>query len=373
MADPVLDIQAAEVVLACQEISDTLEFFRDQLGFKLITIFPSDDPQVAVLSGFGISIRLNRNHEGETGTIRLLSDDDELIGTTVTAPNGTQIVFGDAHPKLQIPPPTQELVISKLNDTSRNRPQWTTGRAGMRYRDLIPSRLGGHVIASHIAIPHAGPVQDYVHYHKVHFQIIFCFKGSVKVLYEDNGGLLTLNPGDCFLQPPEIRHRVMESSDGLEVVELTCPSNHMTFADNDMDLPNDNIDTSKEYGGQKFVHHIAKDAQWQDWRVSGFQARDVEIKAATKGVADVKVVRPVSAPNSVTLQHNCPMLFSFILAGYMSLDGDQLEPGDSFVMPPDRQHTFSDFSDDLEWLEVALPARFETKIVTPVPVTGVHA
>jgi quercetin dioxygenase-like cupin family protein len=363
MADPVLDIQAAEVVLACADINDTLEFFRDQLGFKLITIFPSDDPQVAVLSGFGVSIRLNRNHQGEPGTIRLLSDDPDLIGTTMTAPNGTEVVFGDAHPKLVIPPPTNELVISKLNDASRNRPQWSTGRAGMKYRDLVPSRLGGHIIASHIAIPHAGPVGDYVHYHKVHFQMIFCFKGSVKVLYEDNGGLLTINPGDCFLQPPEIRHRVMESSDGLEVIEVTCPSNHMTFPDNDMDLPNGPVNHDKTYGGQKFVHHIAENAPWTKWRLEGFEARDVEICKATNGVADVKVARPVNAPVAVKMKHDCPMLFSFVLAGNMDLDGETLEAGDSFVMPPDREHEYANFSSDLQLLEVALPAGFKTTIL----------
>ena len=158
MADIALDIQAAEVVLPCANIDQTLEFFRDEIGFKLITIFPSDDPQVAVLSGYGVSIRLDRNHQGEPGIIRLLSDNQQLIGSTLTAPNNTLIKFADAHPKLIIPPPTQELVISKLNDSARNRPQWTKGRAGMAYRDLVPSRLGGHIIASHIAIPNAGPV-----------------------------------------------------------------------------------------------------------------------------------------------------------------------------------------------------------------------
>ena len=155
----------------------------------------------------------------------------------------------------------------------------------------------------------------------------------------------------------------MESSDGLEVIEITCPSNHMTFPDNDMDLPNDLIDKEKQYGGQKFVHHIAENAPWDKWRLDGFEARDVEINAATNGIADVKVARPVSPPNSITLKHTCPMLFSFVLAGSMTLNDDALEAGDSFVMPPERQHTFAQFSKDLELLEVALPAGFETIII----------
>jgi hypothetical protein len=44
--------------------------------------------------------------------------------------------------------------------------------------------------------------------------------------------------GDMVLQPPGIRHRVLESSPGLEVVEISCPALHETFADHEMELPN---------------------------------------------------------------------------------------------------------------------------------------
>ena len=40
------------------------------------------------------------------------------------------------------------------------------GRAGMLYRDLIPDRLGGAIVASHIRIPEGGPVGDSVHFHQ---------------------------------------------------------------------------------------------------------------------------------------------------------------------------------------------------------------
>ena len=46
----------------------------------------------------------------------------------------------------------------------------------MRYRDLIP-RLGGRFIASHILIDQGGPVSDYVHFHSVRFQMIYCHNG----------------------------------------------------------------------------------------------------------------------------------------------------------------------------------------------------
>ena len=37
----------------------------------------------------------------------------------------------------------------------------------MLYRDLIPSRLGGRYIASHITIAEGGPVADWVHFHRI--------------------------------------------------------------------------------------------------------------------------------------------------------------------------------------------------------------
>ena len=88
------------------------------------------------------------------------------------------------------------------------------GRAGMLYRDLIPSRLGGRYIASHITIPDGGPVADWVHFHRIALQMIFVRRGWVRVVYEDQGEPFVMNAGDMVLQPPEIRHRVLESSPG---------------------------------------------------------------------------------------------------------------------------------------------------------------
>ena len=119
---------------------------------------------------------------------------------------------------------------------------WGVGRAGMRYRDLIPNRQGGRFIASHISIPDGGPVPDYVHFHKVRFQMIFCYRGWVKVVYEDQGPPFVLQAGDCVLQPPRIRHRVLEASPGLEVVEIGCPADHETRADLVMELPTGRVE-----------------------------------------------------------------------------------------------------------------------------------
>ena len=83
-----------------------------------------------------------------------------------------------------LPPTEHAFVVRRLADQA----PWVIGRAGMQYRDLVPSRLGGAIIASHIRIPDGGPVPDMVHFHKVGFQLIFCIKGWVDVVYEDQGG-----------------------------------------------------------------------------------------------------------------------------------------------------------------------------------------
>ena len=70
------------------------------------------------------------------------------------------------------------------------------GRAGMHYRDLIPGRLGGRYIASHITIAQGGPVADWVHYHLIAFQLICIRSGWVRVVYEDQGAPFIMAAGD---------------------------------------------------------------------------------------------------------------------------------------------------------------------------------
>ena len=202
-----LPIQTAEIVIPCDNFDDTLAFFTRKLGFAVAAIFPADNPSVGVLVGHGVRIRIEQGTKLSPLTLRLNCDLSSISfhdGEEVLAPNGTRILIKEANPPLFIPPEAQSLVISKMNeDTS-----WMTGRAGMLYRDLIPNRQGGRFIASHIKIPCGGLVPDYVHYHKVRFQLIFCYRGWVKVVYEDQRDPILLKAGDCFLQPPEIRHRV---------------------------------------------------------------------------------------------------------------------------------------------------------------------
>lgn len=129
--------------------------------------------------------------------------------------------------------------------------EWHRGRAGMEYRDLVPDRCGGAVIASHIRVETGGPVADYVHYHDIRVQLIYCLRGWVRLVYADQGEPFVMTAGDCVVQPPQIRHRVLECSPGLEVVEVTSPAVHATHVDHELALPT--ARASRTYSGQRFA------------------------------------------------------------------------------------------------------------------------
>ena len=366
-------VRGAEVVLPCSDLDATVAFFREQLGFRIDAIFPADDPAVAAMSGHGMRLRLERggaNANAEHATLRLLCDDPAAAANgqaELRAPNGCRVLIVPAEEPVRLPPVLPSLVINRLGQES----EWVLGRAGMRYRDLVPDRQGGMFIASHIHIPDAGPVPDYVHYHRVRFQMIYCYRGWVKVAYEDQGEPFVMHAGDCVLQPPQIRHRVLECSADLHVVEIGCPADHETRAEHEIDLPNREGDPSRQWDGQRFIRHIAAEASWQPWRINGLEARDVGIGAATNGVAGVQVARVASGANAAggsgqMMVHNAEFRFVFVLDGSLTLTtaehGEQrLATADSFVVPAGMPHALGNWSPDLQLLEVALPASFELR------------
>ncbi len=350
---------SAQVVIPCKDLTAETNFFTE-IGFRLDNIFPSDDPAAAIMSGHGLNIRLDKNAKGASVTLHILSDSPEKINgaqNEFTAPGGTIIKVLPKTFALDVPPTQHKFEVRRLRDND----PWVIGRAGMLYRDLIPDRLGGSIIASHIRIPNGGPVPDMVHYHTIGFQLIFCYSGWVKLVYEDQGPPFILHAGDCVTQPPEIRHRVLEASDNLEVIEIGVPASHMTTIDHEMGLPTKNYLPQKEFKGQTFCHHKAKDAVWKNWRVPGFTARDTGINAATKGVASVIVARAASDNvAALHITHTADILFTFVMKGHLELavegqETQNLMNGDAFVISPNIKYNFSNCSSDLELLEVALP------------------
>jgi quercetin dioxygenase-like cupin family protein len=314
----------ADFVIDCDDLTAALDYYTRQLGFRLDVIFPADNPRTAVLTGFGKCLHLQR-----TGAI--------ASATAAYVPSVTVHHAGED--------------------------AWGAGRAGMQYRDLIPDRLGGKYIASHIRIQDGGPVPDYVHHHHVKFQMIYCYKGWVRVVYEDQGQPIVMQAGDCVLQPPHIRHRVLECSDGMEVVEIAGPAEHETLVEHDIALPTASVQPDRNFDGQQFVFHQAADARWLPASIDGFAARDIGIGAATNGVASVMVLRATGAGQSGFIRHDAEFFFNFVLQGTAALccADDmrwELTSGDSVVIPRDTQFEFGECSSEFEMLQVALPGDF---------------
>ncbi|MGA9342842.1 MAG: hypothetical protein WBV61_11015 [Rhodanobacteraceae bacterium] len=357
-------IQAAQIVLPCLDLAATLAFFVERLGFRLDMIMPADAPSTAVVSGYGTTLRLEASLRPANLTLRLSFDPAAIPPTARPAhgPEGLLLEWIEADPALVIPPVIQAFVVSRRGDSDA----WNAGRADMHYRDLIPGRLGGAFVASHIRIPNGGPVPDYVHYHNIRFQLIFCRAGWVRVVYEDQGPPFVLNPGDCVLQPPGIRHRVLDASAGLEVIEIGCPALHETRADHEMTLPTSHHSPQRLFGSQRFVRHIAAEATWEPWRLAGFEARDTGIAEATGRLASVCVVRRTESPISAATVspsrdiHSGELLFLYVLHGELDVTSDvfgrhQLQFDDSCVIPAGVGYDLR-VSADAELLEVKLPA-----------------
>lgn len=306
-----------ERLLTCADFNEALDRLRAE-GARLDVIWPADDPHTALLTHEGSTIRLTSRLEA-------------------------------APPPTGLPPFKPEFLVTRAATASGE------GRAGMHYRDLIPGRLGGRYIASHIRIEEGGPVADWVHYHRIAFQLICVRKGWVRVVYQDQGDPFVMYPGDMVLQPPGIRHRVLESSAGLEVIEITCPAEHETFADHDLTLPDAGpaLRPARTYGGQSFLRHVAAATPWTPWH--GAEARETEVREATAGLAEARIIRPGKEPDLTMSPHDGELVFAFVLQGSTRLEfrgGHQLGPADSFAIPPREPWHLPGVSADFRLLTV---------------------
>lgn len=344
----------------CSELQPNIDFFLGRLGFRLDRISPADDPRLALISGHGLVLELRRDAEDSAGHVRMVCADPVAFageGGALIAPNGTRIELLDAQSVLDLPVGTQELTVTRAGEHAN----WITGRAGMHYRDLIPGRWGGRFIASNIKLPDGGPTPDSVHFHSIRFQMIFCTRGWVRVVYEGQGPPFVLEAGDAVLQPAGIRHRVLESSVGMEVVEIACPAEHDTYLDHELLLPTAGLWQDRVYSGQRFVRHIAREAQRQAWELAGYEYRDVVIAEATGGLAGARVVSAVGEPQmGQTLRTAEEFHLLYVLNGSVRLEGAgedaiALEPDDCVALPAGLDLALVAGSPNLELLEIRLP------------------
>lgn len=299
--------------IVCEDLNLAIEELKGQ-GFRLDLIYPADDPKAATMSRGGEAVRLAQPGAPDLPR-RLPAFEPEFVLTHAGARSGQ-------------------------------------GRAGMLYRDLIPSRLGGRYIASHITIPDGGPVADWVHYHRVAFQMIYVRRGWVKVVYQDQGAAFVMREGDLVIQPPQIRHEVLESSPGLEVVEVTAPAVHATYADHELELPNGS-NPGRVYGAQYFLHHVAAETPWTS--ADEGEAQETQVQGASSGLAEVRTLRPRGGNTLSFGGRHGELIFGFVVDGSAMLDYRGLHevgPADAFVIPPGQPWQLTHPSPDFRLLHV---------------------
>jgi mannose-6-phosphate isomerase-like protein (cupin superfamily) len=117
--------------------------------------------------------------------------------------------------------PPQRFTVSHLLDSD-----FVGGlRNYARYRDLGIAAATGGLVQAHV-IRMIPPVTDEVrkaHYHDVQFQMVYVLKGSMTTNFEGQGPV-TMHAGSCWIQPPKIKHTVLDYSDDCEVLEIIMPA-----------------------------------------------------------------------------------------------------------------------------------------------------
>jgi hypothetical protein len=103
-------------------------------------------------------------------------------------------------------------------------------RAYAKYRDLDIAQATGGMVRAHVIrmVPPCDPAEvSKRHYHDVEFQMIYVLKGWIKGEY-DGVGFVTMREGSCWLQPPRIKHAVVDYSDDCELLEIIMPADFET-------------------------------------------------------------------------------------------------------------------------------------------------
>jgi len=353
----------AEVLIPCSALFASQAFFQS-LGFLVDYTFPADAPRVAALSRAGLRLRLEAGSSTERSTVILnIYSEDASARDERTSPDGTRVVFLPSAFTAPLPPLPS--VPQALEVVRAGGPEaWAPGRAGLLYRDLLPSRLGGRAVVSHILLREGGTTQDYVHYHVLRLQLIYIRAGWVKLGYEGNDAFIA-RAGDCILQPPTIRHVVLESSPGLEVLELASPAEHPTVADRSRPLrapPPGSSAPPRDWGGQLFSHHVAAESSAVQLPGSdGWTLRELGVGAASGGIGTARYLAASAGARLAPAAHGAELRFLFCDVGEVLLEGLPegpltLRAGDSAALPQGYAVSLAAAADGAGLLELCLPS-----------------
>ena len=103
-------------------------------------------------------------------------------------------------------------------------------RAYAQYRDLGFAEATNGLAQAHV-IRLIGPCDpsevSKLHFHDVEFQMVYVLKGWVKTYMEGQGESL-MEQGSAWIQPPRIKHLIMDYSDDVELLEVILPAEFET-------------------------------------------------------------------------------------------------------------------------------------------------
>ena len=111
----------------------------------------------------------------------------------------------------------------------------------------------------------------------------------------------------------------------------------------------------------------------EDFKADGLRTyaryRDLGIADATRGLAHAQVIRLIGPCNPAEVSklhyHDVEFQMVYVLKGWIKtyLEGQGetvMKQGSAWTQPPRIKHMIMDYSDDVELLEVILPAEFKT-------------
>ncbi len=122
-----------------------------------------------------------------------------------------------------------------------------------------------------------------------------------------------------------------------------------------------------------FTVSHARDAHFERGLRAFFEYRDLGLAAATEGRVVAHVIRAVPGTHFVGTPHlhDTQLQLVYVLKGWIEFDYEgqgpvRLEAGSFVHQPPSIRHQELGHSDDLELLEIVMPASFETEEVASV-------
>ena len=124
--------------------------------------------------------------------------------------------------------------------------------------------------------------------------------------------------------------------------------------------------------GMKLAISTAQDAHYVPGRRHFFQYRDLGVTEATGGKMRAQVTSAKSAMDRATgwHYHTCDMQFVYVLRGFVDLEfaggrKTRFSVGDSVMIPGGLPHQETATSDDLELIEISVPAEMGTEACDP--------